>query len=99
MSNTRGQGERPDAGTPVNQPPRGPQGHGDDVIYRPLQAWSRPHPAEGLVSVHFATRDYPERRFTLTSAAARELAIQLMRHSKRVGRAVDSGGEHRGAGS
>jgi hypothetical protein len=63
--------------------------HADDVIYRPLQAWSRPHLAEGVVTVHFATKEHPERRFTLTAAAARELAIQLMRHSKRVGRTVE----------
>jgi hypothetical protein len=58
------------------------------VLYRPLQAWARAHAAEGVVTVHFATRDHPERRFTLTADAARELAIQLMRHSKRVRRAM-----------
>ncbi len=57
------------------------------MIYGPLQAWSRPHPAEGVVRVHFATREHPERCFTLTARAARELTIQL-RHSKRVCRAV-----------
>ena len=60
----------------------------EDVVYGPLQTWSRPHPDDGIVTVHFATRDHPERRFTLTPAAARELAIQLMRHSKRVRRAA-----------
>ena len=60
----------------------------EEVVYRPLQAWSRPHPADGVVTVHFfATTVHPERRFTLTAAAARELAVQLMRHSKRVRRA------------
>ncbi len=87
MSETREPGDRPHAEAPANRLPQGEQGHADDVIYRPLQAWSRPHPADGVVSVHFATRDHPERRFTLTAAAARELAIQLMRHSKRVRRA------------
>jgi hypothetical protein len=57
-----------------------------DIVYRQLQAWSRPHPADGVVTVHFATREQPERRFALTADAARELAIQLMRHSKRVRR-------------
>jgi hypothetical protein len=52
-----------------------------------------------VVSVHFATREYPERRFTLTAAAARDLAIQLMRHSKRVRRAVDSTDEDREPGN
>jgi hypothetical protein len=51
--------------------------HTDDVVYKPLQAWSRPHPADGVVTVHFATREHPERRFTLTVDAARDLAIQL----------------------
>jgi hypothetical protein len=67
-----------------------------DVVYRTLQAWSRPHPAKGVVTVHFATRDHPERRFALTAAAARELAILLMRHSKRVRRAEGSTGEDEG---
>jgi hypothetical protein len=67
-----------------------------DVIYRPLQAWSRPRAADGVVTVHFATREHPERRFTLTAAAARELAIQLMRHSKRVRRAMGEEGEEQG---
>jgi hypothetical protein len=79
----------------VNEPRHGEQDHVDDVIYRPLQAWSRPHPADGVVTVHFATREYSERRFTLTAGAARDLAIQLMRHSKRVRRAVEAGGEDR----
>jgi hypothetical protein len=63
---------------------------GEDVVYRSLQAWSRPHPDDAVVTVHFATKDHPERRFTLTPDAARELAIQLMRHSKRVRRAAAS---------
>ena len=65
--------------------------HADDVVYGPLQTWSRPHPADGVVTVHFATRKHPERQFTLTARAARELAIQLMRHSKRVGAAGSEG--------
>jgi hypothetical protein len=60
--------------------------HPDDVVYRQLQVWSRPHPADGVVTVHFATRNRPERMFALTADAARDLAIQLMRHSKRVRR-------------
>ncbi len=52
--------------------------HVEDVVYRPLQAWSRPHPEEGVVTVHFATREKPERKFTLTADAARELAIQTL---------------------
>ena len=59
----------------------------DDTIYRQLQAWSRPRPTDGVVTIHFATRDQPERMFALTAEAARDLAIQLMRHSKRVRRA------------
>jgi hypothetical protein len=59
-----------------------------EVVYRSLQAWSRPHPEDGVVTVHFATREQPEQRFTLTVDAARELAIQLMRHSKRVRRTM-----------
>ncbi len=86
MIDAPGQGDGPDAGAPLDPPAHGEPAR--EVIYRPLQAWSRPHPAEGVVSVHFATREHPERRFTLTAAAARELAIQLMRHSKRVRRAV-----------
>ena len=62
----------------------------DGVVYRSLQAWSHPQTENGVVTVHFATRDHPERRFTLTAEAARELAIQLMRHSKRVRRAAAS---------
>jgi hypothetical protein len=61
--------------------------HTDHIVYRQLQAWSRPHPTDGVVTVHFATREHPERRFALTAEAAKELAIQLMRHSKRVRRA------------
>ncbi len=67
----------------------------DGVVYRSLQAWSRPHPRDGIVTVHFATREHPERRFTLTAEAARELAIQLMRHSKRARRAAAPDGEDR----
>jgi hypothetical protein len=58
-----------------------------DHVYRQLQAWSRPNPVDGVVTVHFATREHPERKFALTADAAKELAIQLMRHSKRVRRA------------
>jgi hypothetical protein len=67
----------------------------EEVVYRSLQAWSRPHPDNAVVTVHFATRDHPERRFTLTAEAARELAIQLMRHSKRGRRAATPGREDR----
>jgi hypothetical protein len=66
--------------------------HADDVVYGPLQTWSRPHPADGVVTVHFATREHRERHFVLTAPAARELAIQLMRHSKRVRAAGSEGG-------
>ncbi len=52
--------------------------HIDGIVYRPLQAWSRPHPEDGVVTVHFATREQPERRFTLTGDAARDLAIQTL---------------------
>ena len=60
------------------------------VVYRQLQAWSRPHLEEGIVTVHFQVRDHPEQRFKLAADAARDLAVQLMRHSKRVraGKAV-----------
>jgi hypothetical protein len=79
----------------VNEPTSGQeQRAAEEVVYRALQAWSRPHPADGVVTVHFATRVHLERRFTLTATAARELAVQLMRHSKRVRRAVsDNDGE------
>jgi hypothetical protein len=76
--------------------PEEPHPAAGDVIYRPLQAWSRPHPVDGVVTVHFATREHPEHRFTLTAAAARELAMLLMRHSKRVRRAQESTGEDEG---
>ena len=100
MREPHGPGEQPDADEPAHQPGRQDQPcTSEEVVYGPLQAWSRPHPAEGVVTVHFATREHPERRFTLTFGAARDLAIQLMRHSKRVRRAVDDpeGGEECGS--
>ncbi len=72
------------------------EGHAEEVVYGSLQAWSRPHLEDRVVTVHFATGEHPERRFTLTAEAARELAIQLMRHSKRVRRVGTSEREDRG---
>ena len=58
-----------------------------EVIYGPLQVRSRLHPENRLVTVHFRVKGLPEQRFTLTPDAARELAVELMRHWKRVRRA------------
>jgi hypothetical protein len=58
-----------------------------DVIYGPLQVPSRLRPADRVVTVHFSVKGLPEQHFVLTPDAARELAIQLMRHSKRIRRA------------
>jgi hypothetical protein len=59
-----------------------------EVIYGPLQVRSRSHSVDGLVTVHFSVKGLPEQRFTLTPDAARELAVQLMRHWKRVRRGL-----------
>jgi hypothetical protein len=58
-----------------------------EVIYGPLQVRSRPHAEDGVVTVHFGVKGLPEQQFTLTPDAARELAVQLMRHFKRLRRA------------
>ena len=58
-----------------------------EVIYGPLQVRSRLWPEKELVTVHFRVKGVPEQQFTLTPDAARELAVQLMRHWKRVRRA------------
>jgi hypothetical protein len=67
-----------------------------EVIYRPLQAWSRPHPAKGVVTVHFATRDHPERRFTLTSGAARDDPVDATQQAGAASLDNSDGREQRG---
>ncbi len=58
-----------------------------EVIYGPLQVRSRPHVEDRVVTVHFGVKGLPEQQFTLSPDAARELAVQLMRHFKRIRRA------------
>jgi hypothetical protein len=67
------------------------------VVYGPLQVRSRLRPDERVVTVHFSVKGLPEQHFVLTPDAARELAIQLMRHAKRIRRTNTTGSVEAGS--